>query len=307
LAKAMLVAVALRFSDHRASVDPLTGQARTDPRAGGAGAADLAALEHALRLRDHFRDYFREQLGDQLSDRRGVRCVAVTVGPAAADEMLRGALALGVDEVLRIDGPDPADTATEDGSETARLLLAGLPTPPDIVLCGDHSAERGTGATPAFLAHLLGAAQALGLVELTVEPGGGLRAVRRLDGGRRERLAFSAPAVCSVEPAGTVPRRASLPATLAARRATIPVVHVGSMKIRPGEVKPYRPRPRTLPASVPVPGGAGPHERILSLTGALTERTPPALLTPATPAEAAEALLGYLKEHGYLEEHGRAP
>jgi electron transfer flavoprotein beta subunit len=279
----MLVVAALRFSDHRASVDPLSGEARTETRAAGAGAADLASLEHALRLRD--------QLGG--------RCVAVTVGPAAADEMLRGALALGADEVLRIEGPDPAATVTEDGSQTARLLLAGLAglaEPPDIVVCGDYSAERGTGATPAFLAHFLGAAQALGLLELTVEPDGGLRAVRRLDGGRRERLAFSAPAVCSVEPAGTVPRRASLPATLAARRAPIPVVSAGSMTIRPGEVKPYRPRPRSLPAPV----GAAPHARMLSLTGALTERTPPALLTPATPVEAAEALLGYLKEHGYV-------
>lgn len=286
----MLVVAALRFSDHRARVDPLSGEARTEPRAGGAGAADLAALEHALRLRD----------------RLGCRCVAVTVGPAAAEEMLRGALALGVDEVLRVEGPDPAATVTEDGSETARLLLAGLGTPPDIVLCGDHSAERGTGATPAFLAHFLDAAQALGLVDLTVEPGGTLRAVRRLDGGRRERLAFSAPAVCSVEAAGTVPRRASLPATLAARRASIPVVHAGSMKIRSGEVKPYRPRPRPapIPAVSPRSSGASAHERILSLTGALTERTPPALLTPATPTEAAEALVAYLKDHGYLREHG---
>lgn len=279
----MLVVAALRFSDHRASVDPLSGEARPDPRASGAGAADLAALEHALRIRD----------------RAGGRCAAVTVGPADAEEMLRGALALGVDEVLRIEGPDPAATVTEDGSETARLLLAGLPAPPDVVVCGDHSAERGTGATPAFLAHLLGAAQALGLLELTVEPDGKFRAVRRLDGGRRERLVFSTPAVCSVEPAGTVPRRASLPATLAARQATIPVVRAGSMKIPPGQVQPYRPRPRSLP----LPGGAAPHERMLSLTGALAGRTPPALLTPATPAEAAEALFGYLEEHGYLK-HG---
>lgn len=275
----MLIVAALRWSDQRAAVDPLTGEVRTDPHGRGAGAADRAALEHALRLRDVL----------------GGRCVAVTVGPVGAEEMLRDALAAGADEVVRIDGPDPARAVTEDGGATARLLLAGLSGRPDIVLCGACSVDRGTGSTPAFLAHQLGAAQALGLVEVKAADGR-LHGLRRLDGGRRERLVFDAPAVCSVEAAGITLRRASLPATLAARRATIPVVRGGFLDVPAGTAKPYRPRPHALP----VPQGSEPHQRVLALTGALVARTPPKVITPATAAEAAQALLNYLREHGYL-------
>ncbi|WP_236788566.1 mycofactocin-associated electron transfer flavoprotein beta subunit [Amycolatopsis sp. GM8] len=273
----MLIVAALRWSDQRAAVDPLTGEVRTDARTSGASAADRAALEHALRIAEAFDG----------------RCLAMTVGPVEAEEMLREALSVGAHEVVRVEGP--AATVTEDGSETARLLLDGLPDRPDVIVCGDHSADRGTGATPAFLAQRLGACQALGLIELEAVDGG-LRAVRRLDGGRRERLVFGAPAVCSVEPAGTTLRRAPLPATIAARTARIPVAHAGSLRyLRAGTAKAFRPRPRALPAPV----GSEPHQRMLALTGALIERTPPALLRPATVEEAARELLDYLRRHGY--------
>lgn len=274
----MLIVAALRWTDQRAVVDQLTGEVRTDAHTSGASAADRAALEHALRIAEAFKG----------------QCLAVTVGPAEADEMLREALAAGVDEVVRVEGP--AATVTEDGSETARMLLDGLSDRPDVIVCGDHSADRGVGSTPAFLAQRLGACQALGLIELTAADGA-LHAVRRLDGGRRERLTFGVPAVCSVEPADTVLRRAPLPATIAAQRAEIPVAHTGSLRyLRAGVAKPYRPRPRALPT----PRGSEPHERMLALTGALVERTPPKVVRPATAEEAARELLDYLRQHGYV-------
>ncbi|MFC4330689.1 mycofactocin-associated electron transfer flavoprotein beta subunit [Streptomyces andamanensis] len=330
---AVLVVAALRSADPRALAHPLTGTVPSAPYAAGAGPADRCALEHALRL----------------AERLGGRCVAVTVGPQGAEEMLREALAAGADEALRIQGPDGDEAATAH-SLLAGLAAAGLPAP-DVVVCGDRSVDRGTGATPAHLAARLGAAQALGLLELAagdgesevlaeaaagggtgsaedVETGDGeagdveatagkaaagarlkgvrlesvrLRAVRRLDGGRAERLEVPLPAVCSVEPGSARPRRAPLGAALAARRAVIPVVRVtgtdgagGAGTVRAGRVRPYRPRAKALPA----PEG-GTRKRLLALTGALApQRTPPRVVTPATPEEAAELLLAHLREHG---------
>jgi electron transfer flavoprotein beta subunit len=285
----MLVVAALRWVDTRPRVDSLTGQVHTDTRAGGASEADLCALEHALRL----------------AGKLGGRCVAVTAGPAAAEEMLRQALAAGADEVLRIGSPSATDPALEDGAETARVLSAGLTArygQVDLVVCGDHSIDRGTGSTPAHLAERLGAAQALGLLDLDTDVGGiGLRALRRLDGGRRESVAVPLPAVCSVEPTAVRLRRAALPAMLAARGAEIPHIAVdagagGTVGVK--AVRPYRPRARVLPA----PDGADARLRMLELTGALAERPPPRVVVPSTPAQAAEELLGYLREHGYLSE-----
>jgi electron transfer flavoprotein beta subunit len=185
-----------------------------------------------------------------------------------------------------------------------------------VVVCGDRSLDRGTGATPALLAELLGAAQALGLTELTVGTDGAcgadgvagvagarapagvrLRAVRRLDGGRAEELDVPLPAVCSVEPGTVRPRRAALAAVLAARRAEIAVVRADVREggpVRAGRTRPYRPRPKALPA----PGG-GTRQRLLALTGALAPpRTPPRVVTPGSAEEAAELLLAHLREHG---------
>lgn len=278
---AVLVAAALRHTDPRARAHPLTGLIHRDPYAGGASPADQCALEHALRL----------------AETLGARCLAVTVGGAEADSLLREALAAGADEVLRIEGAD------DDGSSTARSLYDGLVARggplPGVLLCGDRSTDRGTGTVPAHLAHLTRAAQALGLTGLTVEDGA-LRATRRLDAGRRELLALPLPVVCSVEPSGIRLRRGSLPAALAARTAPVPVVTVTTAPdpaVTTGPPRPYRPRPRVLPA----PRGQQPRERLLALTGAsAAPRTPPRVVAPDTPAEAAGLLLDYLRERSYL-------
>ena len=54
-------------------------------------------------------------------------------------------------------------------------------------------------------------------------------------------------------------------------------------------------RPAEGPGAV-----AGWGRRLLALTGALATRTPPRVLTPPTPAAAADALVAHLREHGYL-------
>ena len=162
------------------------------------------------------------------------------------------------------------------------------PRQPALVLCGDRSADRGTGALPAFLAHELGAAQALGLVSLALpgdaprpaaaeaglaqEAGGlGLVGERRLPGGWRERLWIGLPAVCSVEAAGVSLRRAPLDAMLASRRAAVPVArpHAGpGTPVIAGPPRPYRPRTHEVP---PAPAGSA-RERLAELSGVLVQR-----------------------------------
>lgn len=276
----VLIVAALRWADPRASVHPLTGQVTADPVTGGASAADRRALEYALRLTDAF----------------NARCLAVTSGPPPAEALLREALTAGAHEALRIEGPD------SDEAATAGTLRAGLDAHgerPDLVVCGARSVDRGTGATPAFLAAELGAAQALGLRELTASATG-IRAVRPLGAGRQEELDVPFPAVCSLEPGpprATVLRRGTLAAALTARTTPVPVVTVpgaptATPHVRAGTVRPYRPRPRVRTA----PTGDDPRQRLLALTGAgAPPRTAPRLVTPDDPAAAAELLLDYLR------------
>jgi electron transfer flavoprotein beta subunit len=227
----------------------------------------------------------------------------------AADAPLREALACGADAVLQVVGPDPAGSPAEDGDGAAGTLLRAIRDhhgEPDVVVFGERPADPVATAVPAFLAARLGAAQALGLVSLGVAADATtvLRAVRRLDGGRRERLALPLPAVCSVEADAARLRRAALPALLAARGARVPVATAGpgdtagSRRVQAGPPRPHRPRPRVLPA----PQDPDPRRRVLALTGELLgDRTARRVVTPADPAAAVDALLGYLHRHGYLE------
>jgi electron transfer flavoprotein beta subunit len=285
-----VIVAALSWSWRETEVDPLTGALRANRRDRGPSGAELAALEHALRLAEQW----------------AAPVVAASVAPAEADEMLRDALAAGAAHALRVEqassaaGPRPAGLVGGE-QESAAALAAALRHyygVPDLVLCGDLAADRGTGSFPAFLAASLGAEQALGCVRL--EPGDDrrLRVHRRLDGGRREVLIVRPPAVVSVEAAGVRLRRAGLPATLAKGDTTITVASMPAATTRRVRIlgaHPYRPRPRELPA----PAGTA-LRRTLELTGALAQRTPPTVVGPLSPAEAAGELLAYLRRWGYV-------
>ena len=295
----MLTAVCIAWVDRRPDVDPMTGAVARDERTSGLSLPDAAAIEWALRS--------RQQWGGSV--------LAVTVGPAAADAVLRDALAVGVDHCMRVDAPIDLDAESVAG----RLadVLAGA----DLVWCGDLGADGGSGAVPAFLAARLGIAAALGLVEISFEDRSdrSILALRRLDGGRRERLRVTDRALLAVEGATARLRRGDLAASLAAPRTVIEVVSrppggQGGQGVRGGHGSsadritrlasgPYRPRPRLLAA----PSSASALERVRQLTGASGARDDAAApggaarSAPivATPAAAADEILAALAAWGY--------
>ncbi len=244
-----------------------------DERWAGVSEADRAALEVALRLAD----------GDD-------DVTVVSAGGPGADAGLREALAVGATRAVRIDVGDGLTSSTVAAS------LAAVVDGSRWVLCGDASADRGSGSVPAFVAATLDIAQALGLVDLDVAAGGEpLGVTRRLDGGRREVLAVTAPAVLSVEGAVARLRRASLPAELAARTAPIEVVPGPTGPVEHGaDVAPYRPRPRVVPA----PSGIA-LARVLQLTDAIAPDVAARELLTLTPDAAADRILLGLREWGY--------
>jgi electron transfer flavoprotein beta subunit len=290
-----MVVACLRIGDRRPRVDPLSGAVVRDPLGVGMSPADAAALEYAFRIAGAWSGHV----------------VAVAAAPPSADAVLREAAALGA-TVVRVAVADPssdqgyAEDLAGDEREVAAAIAAALAPygRPALVLCGDRSADRGTGALPAFLAHQLGAAQALGLVAVAVtDQAATLVAERRLDGGWRERLSVPCPAVCSVEAAGIRLRRASLTSTLAVQSTGVPEVAIPEGRGLPGRMvvgprRPFRPRTRV----VPPPAGDDPRLRLLALTGALVAHDPPTVIGPVDAPAAADALLDFLRRHGYLAD-----
>lgn len=256
-----------------------------DERFAGVSPADRAALEVALTL------------GEQ----RGEPVVVMTAGPAGADRALRTAMACGAARVVRIDLPVDAESrnvADALADEIECLDSNGA----SVVLCGDYSLDRGTGSVPAYLAHRLGAAQALGLVavETAVEtarpPARAIRATRRLDGGRREVLDVPMPCVLSVEGSVATLRRAGLRQMLDTHSAAVHVVAATSGRHATATVvTPYRPRARALAA----PAGDQALDRLRALTdaGGTSTRGETVVLAPS---DAAARIVQALRNWGYL-------
>jgi len=270
-----VIGVALKVVPLRVSVDPLTGLTEVQARSHGCSRADEAALERALRLATEW----------------GAGVLVASAGDEQCMPVLRNALAVGAAKAVHV--PLAPDAPSAEVARAFAAVLRGC----TLVLCGDHSLDRGSGSVPAFLAHELGVAQALGLTELAAVSTGKLDALRRLDGGRRERLSVGTPAVVSVETGSVRLRRAALSALLAAggvRTAAKAAQHAAGLE--PLRL-PYRPRAKALHRP---PAQLGARQRILDLTGALVERTPPKVVRTDDPAQAADELLEFLTRHGYL-------
>ena len=243
-------------------------------------AADEAAIEMALR--------------HAAMHPGGV--IAVTAGGPDAEAGLRGAIAAGAATAIRVDAPADLDSAA------VAAALAPVVAHAEAVWCGDYSTDRGTGSVPAFLAARLRRQQVLGVV--AVDFGPPLRVTRRLDGGRREIVVVTGPAVLSVEGSIARLRRASLPAALAAQKAE--VLPYGTTIAPSGDtsavvVSAYRPRARVLPAPV----GATALERLRVLTDVGGAAHAGETLE-ADPVTAARRILEVLHEWGYSGEgdHG---
>ena len=223
------------------------GHDSADARWAGVSPADEAALELALELRDAHGDV-----------------TVVSVGPAGADAALRDALAAGATKAVRID----AGPAHE--SRDVAVAIAAVATASDFVICGDYSLDRGTGSVPAFLAHELGTAQALGLVEVDTAT---------IEGGRLRR-------------------RAPLAAALRSKSAHIDVVStlVGDHNA-PALVMPFRPRARTLAAP------AGPVlNRVREILDIGGTDVGAAETVELRPPDAAARIVDQLQRWGYLDD-----
>jgi electron transfer flavoprotein alpha subunit len=147
--------------------------------------------------------------GTELARATGGTCTVFTLGPPAAEDVLREAVAWGADAGVHV--CDPA-FAGSDTLATARALAAALAHegPFDLVLVGRNSTDGDTGQVGPELAELTGVAFACGARRLELVDAG-LELDLELDDGAEE-VDVTLPAVvsvaerlcdpCKVDPAG---------------------------------------------------------------------------------------------------------
>ena len=137
--------------------------------------------------------------------------IAVSIGPAKAEDTLRAALAMGADRAVLV--------LTEQRSEPlgiAKLLKAiALEEGADLVLLGKQAIDDDANQTGQMLAGLLGWPQATFASKLEIAEGVAT-ITREVDGGL-ETVAAPLPVVVTVDLRLNQPRFASLPNIMKAR------------------------------------------------------------------------------------------
>ena len=243
-------------------------------------------------------------IGARIAAALGVEVVVVAVAGPRSLDVLRTALAEGAARAMRVvvgdEDLDDVGPETQWPSAVVAGALAELCADASVVVCGDASGDRGSSTVPPLLAQRLGVPQALGLRTAAIDDGRVL-AVRRLDAGRRERLAIDPPCVISVEAGAATPPRAPLPdvvglgegrGQLTEHRVPAPA---GARRGDPAGtvLGPYRPRASDVAA--PIERGAV--RRAIEVAGTLSRRDPPEVVR-LDPDEAAVAILERLERWG---------
>jgi len=157
---------------------------------------DEIAVEEAIRLKE-----------------KGVatEIVAVSIGPAKAQETLRTALAMGADRAILIQSDDDLEPLA-----VAKLLAkVAEEEQPGIFILGKQAIDDDSNQTGQMLAALLGWAQGTFASKVEVD-GESVSVTREVDGGL-ETVKLKLPAVVTTDLRLNEPRYASLPNIMKAK------------------------------------------------------------------------------------------
>jgi electron transfer flavoprotein beta subunit len=171
--------------------------------------------------------------------------VAVSMGPAAAQETIRTALAMGADRGILVQ--TDAELQPLAVAKLFKALVAK--ESPQLVILGKQAIDDDCNQTGQMLAALLGWAQ--GTFASKVAPADGrLEVTREVDGGL-ETLSIALPAVVTTDLRLNEPRYASLPNIMKAKKKPIETLTPDALGVDPA------PRLVTLKVAEPAKRLAG--------------------------------------------------
>ncbi|HET9386954.1 MAG TPA: electron transfer flavoprotein subunit beta/FixA family protein [Gemmatimonadales bacterium] len=161
--------------------------------------------------------------------------VVLCLGPAAAQETIRTALAMGADRGVLLQ----ADKVPADPYEIARLIAAQLKLDTwDLILFGRMAIDDYNHQVGALVAELLGLPCVTAVAHLEIEGSKGV-AEREIEGGI-EVVEFPLPAVLTADKGLNEPRYPALKGIMAAKK-------------KPLEVKPVQPGPGAVEVAALTP------------------------------------------------------
>ena len=191
---------------------------------------------------------------DEIAVEEGVRLreagtvtdlIAVSMGPAACQETIRTALAMGCDRGILVDSDVDLQPLA-----VAKLLKALVEREsPDLVILGKQAIDDDSNQTGQMLAASLGWPQGTFASKLVLADGAA-EVTREIDGGL-ETVSLKMPAVITTDLRLNTPRYASLPNIMKAKKKAIEVLSPDDLGID------VRPRLTTLKVEEPSKRQAG--------------------------------------------------
>ena len=171
--------------------------------------------------------------------------VAVSAGPAQAQETLRTAMAIGADRGVLV----------ESGEEIQPLAVAKIlkavadKEKPDLVILGKQAIDDDANQVGQMLAALMGVGQATFASKIKLE-GGKLVAVREVDGGI-ETVELKLPAIVTADLRLNEPRYVTLPNIMKAKKKPLETVKPADLGVDAA------PRLKTIKVAEPAARQAG--------------------------------------------------
>lgn len=171
---------------------------------------DEIATEQAIRLKE---------------SGQAEEVIAVSIGPDASAETIRGALAMGADRGIHI----PAPHETEPLGVAKILAAVVTRESPEMVIMGKQAIDDDSNQTGQMLASLLGWPQATFASGVELD-GTTLTVIREVDGGL-EHITAQLPAVITVDLRLNEPRYASLPNIMKAKKKPLDKISLDELGV----------------------------------------------------------------------------
>ncbi len=166
---------------------------------------DTYALEEGIRIKERYRG----------------KVTAITMGPPQAEEVLREAIALGVDQAILLSDSAFAGADTLATAYTLARAIDKL-NPPDLIICGRQTIDGDTGQVGPELAEMLGIPFLAYVSKIENIESGYMRVQRMVEDGH-EVIETTLPAVITVVKEINIPRLPSLRGLAKAKSAVLPV------------------------------------------------------------------------------------
>tara|TARA_E500000305_G_scaffold105417_1_gene102865 strand:- start:90 stop:836 length:747 start_codon:yes stop_codon:yes gene_type:complete len=177
-------------------------------KADGSGV-DLANVKMSM---NPFDEIAVEEALRQKEAGKAEEVVAVSIGPAKAQETLRTALAMGADRAILIETDDEVEPLA-----VAKLLKAVADEEaPGLVVLGKQAIDDDSNQTGQMLAALMGRPQGTFASKVELD-GDSVTVTREVDGGL-ETVKLSLPAIVTTDLRLNEPRYASLPNIMKAKK-----------------------------------------------------------------------------------------